>query len=783
MLTHQKKRTLLPASLIAGFIILFGFGSLFGQQLEYAAHPSRPFDFKQIGLELQINPADSVIRGKATYKLQSFWNDADRIVMDAHRIDVQRVLINKQPAQYELQNDSLIVDFPNPVGRNEIATMQIIYEASPLFAWQVSDSGTVFSSFFPERRAYLFPIIDNPWVTARFDVDFKVPDSLQVVTNGELVGKDTVRNGLRISHWSTDKAIPVTDWGFTVGKFDHSASKTGPVRVNVFSEEGIINADRRDSLIKTAVQQVSAASKLVDGAFPYESLNIVVLPDHRWEMKSYGAGYGYLFMNKGGLDAQLRRIVDAQWAGVKIRSSRFIDADLQIVLQAWMADSLDHGKPDTLSLEDSPPHHPSMYADYSISNWNRWLNYFRDSTNTRLREMLDQQVPKMLNVENGVFDWSDFDRIWYASRGQWFDLPVPPSIKKPTRLVYQMDYSYDASAGKLQLIVKPVHGYSMELITLPLVLDGSNGHKLTEVTFSGVGDTVSVQAVPSLKNAYIQIPDSMSVTVHEHKPMSFWMYQLRTSSDTEQKLRAIRGLGAVQQDPDLQLFMLDYLNKAKEPSVRAALIRSLGELTSGATGTSQIFMNALSDSSDSVRFAAVTALERYPGNSDVSSSLQHLVMGNQPPDIRKRAVQSLQQVDQADHFLSFVKDLVKNHMAESLGDVILPELVQNGDTTAALALAKRYVSEPGPFPIRWHSFRLLKKYSNMVGDWTPIIESMIQDNDPRIRFLGWQNSNKLASNVQNAMIGSYAPDENDARVINVIRGLKDNESRTIIKQE
>jgi hypothetical protein len=275
----------------------------------------------------------------------------------------------------------------------------------------------------------------------------------------------------------------------------------------------------------------------------------------------------------------------------------------------------------------------------------------------------------------------------------------------------------------------------------------------------------------------------MSITVQERKPMSFWMYQLRTTSDTEQKLRAIQGLGSVQQDPDLQLFLLDYMHKVKEPSVRAALIQSLGKLTSGATGTSQIFMDALSDSSDSVRAAAATALGRYPGNADVTNSLQQQVLSDKSMVIRKRAIQSLQQVDQANHFLSFVKDLVKNDMAESMGDVILPELVQNGDTTAALALAKRYVTESGPFPIRRQSFRLLKKYSNMVSDWTPIIENMIQDNDPRIRFMGWKYSNKLAPNVQNAMIESYAPDENDARVINIIRGLRDNESRTIIKQE
>ena len=784
MLAYRKNRIHLLTIITVSVITLFGNNPLLGQQLEYASHPTRPFDFKKVQLALQVNPADSVIQGKAIYDLKSYWNGTKKLILDAHRIDIQRILIDKRSADFELQNDSLIITLPKPVHKNDDLTMQIVYEASPHFAWQVTSDGTVFSSLFPERRAYLFPIIDNPHVSTRFDMDIKVPDSLQIVTNGEIVGKDTVRNGYRISHWSTRDTIPVTDWGLAIGNFEHTDSTENSVAINIYNKKGLLSREHRKELIKTAEQQIKAVTKLIGGTYPFESLNIVVLPDHRWEMKNYGAGYGYLFLNRGNLKAQLRRIIDAQWAGVRIRSSRFIDSDSQILFQAWMANKLDKGAPDTLSLRDSPQHNPSIYADYSISNWNRWLNYFRDSSDTYLRQLLDQEMPRLLTTTKGVYDWKDFDRIWYRNRGRWFDLPVPQSITKPSRIIYRLDYNYNGSANRLQLIMKPVHGYSMELITLPLVMDGMNDHKLTKVTFSGVGDTANVQAIPSLKNAYVQVPDSMSITVREHKPKSFWLYQLRTTSDTVQKLRAIEALGDVEQDPDLQLFMLDYLKKAKEPAVRAAIIQSLGKLTSGATGTSQIFMDALSDSSDSVRAAAAVALERYPGNEQVISTLQHLVLNSSNSvQIRSKAISSLQQVDQANNFLSFVKDLVKNKKAEAMGDAILPELVQNGDTTAALALARRYTTEPGPFPVRWQSFHLLEKYSNLVTDWTGIIEKMIQDNDPRIRFLGWKNSNKLAANVQKAMIETFAPDENDARVINVIRSLKENESRTIIKQE
>ncbi len=783
MFAYRKKSTFLPALVIAGLLIFCGFSTLIAQQLEYASHPTRPFDFEQIRLELQVNPADSVVRGQATYTMKSLWDKTDKLIMDAHRIDIQRITVGNQNAQFELHNDSLIITFPRPLDTNQEAKMQIVYEASPGYAWQVCSNGTIFSSFFPERRAYLFPIIDNPHVTARFDLDIKVPDSLQVVTNGLMTARDTVEGSTRLCQWSTKNAIPVTDWGIAIGQFDHSSFNVNKDQITIYNAKGLLTENQRKTLLQTAEEQIQSIEKFIGGTFPFSSLNVIVLPDHRWEMKNYGAGYGYLFMNRGDLTAQLRRIIDAQWAGVKIRNSRFIEADPQILIQTWMANQLGQGETDTLSLHDSPPHNPSMYADFSVANWNRWLHYFRDSSDNHLRQILNEQMPKILKTQSGVFDWSDFNRLWYTSKGRWFDLPVPQNISRASRLAYQIDYNYKPANNNLQLIIKPVKGYSMELITLPLVLDGMNDHKLTTVTFSGVGDTLSVQAVSSLKNAYVQVPDSMNLSVNEYKPVSFWLYQLRTTNDTVQKLLAIKALGSVQQNPDLQLAMLDFLKNAKDSEIRTALIQSLGSLTSGATGTSQIFIDAASDSSDSMRTAAAVALERYPGNEQVISLLQHLVISDQSMIVRRKAVRSLQQVDQANHFLSFVKDLVSKNVAKPMADVILPELVQNGDTTAAVALAKRYVKEPGPYHIRLQSFRLLQKYNNLAGDWVPIVDQMIEDNDPRIRFLGWQQANKLAPNVKRAMIERYAPDENDARVINVIRGLKDNESRTIIKQE
>ncbi len=759
---------------------------LFAQQLEYAAHPDRPFDFREIHLDLQINPADSVILGRADYRLKSFWDHTDRLILDAHRIDVQRITIDKQTAKFELHNDSLIIHFPQPVNAGREVTMQIVYEAEPDYAWQTTGAGLVFSSFFPERRAYLFPIIDNPHVLARFVTDITAPDSLQAVTNGRLSGEDTVRQGMRTSHWVTAHPIPVTGWGMVLGRFDQASASVDSSSVHLYVYQGLLTKMRRQKLVEDAVHQITAISAFIGDSLPFSPLNIVVLPDHRWEMKTYGAGYGYLFMNMGNLEAQLHRLIAAQWAGVRQRSSRFMGADSQIMLQAWLAARTGATSADTLSLRNSPSHDPAIYAAYSVKNWNRWLHYFQDSSGY-LRQIIDQQMPEMLNKRSGVFDWPDYERIWYRERGKWLRLPVPAQAgayhPPHHNIVYQVDYHYQSGAGKLSLYIRPVQGYSMELMTLPIIMTGADTRKRVNITFSGVGDTVSVQAVPSLKNVYMQVPDSLHMTLVEHKPVSFWLYQLRTNDNVARKLQAIRALGLEQQNPDLQLFLLDFLKHTQDPSLRAALIVSLGRVTNGATGTSQVFLKALSDSSDSVRAAAAGALSHYPGNDQVVSSLEQRVLGDPSRSVRVAALQALQQVDPADRYLVFIKELVREKKAEPMAAIILPGLIQNGDTTAALALAQKYVTNPGPFAMRWKSLKLLQQNKGTVDNWDTIITDMIQDNDPRIRFLGWIQANYLTDKEQQKLIGRYAPDENDARVINQIRKLKGNGSRTIIRQE
>src|SRR5699024_8799906 len=106
--------------------------------------------------------------------------------------------------------------------------------------------------------------------------------------------------------------------------------------------------------------------------YPYQRLHIVILNDHFWEQKPYGASVIYLYKNKGSLLNQLRRGLYAQWFGVYQHEARWANAEpiqlFQTVLHYKISDN-----PIFLKNENTPEaDFSTVYETYSVNRWNFW---------------------------------------------------------------------------------------------------------------------------------------------------------------------------------------------------------------------------------------------------------------------------------------------------------------------------------------------------------------------------------------------------------------------------
>src|SRR5690625_7383261 len=74
------------------------------------------------------------------------------------------------------------------------------------------------------------------------------------------------------------------------------------------------------------------------------------------------------------------------------------------------------------------------------------------------------------------------------------------------------------------------------------------------------------------------------------KPLMFCIYQLQNDSDPERRRQAAEALAEVEDNPDIQLALNDLLRTETDATVYAELLRALGRLTEGASGTDELFM-------------------------------------------------------------------------------------------------------------------------------------------------------------------------------------------------
>ncbi len=264
----------------------------------------------------------------------------------------------------------------------------------------------------------------------------------------------------------------------------------------------------------------------------------------------------------------------------------------------------------------------------------------------------------------------------------------------------------------------------------------------------------------------------MNIEVIQKKPISFWFYQLRKGTNADERAEAALGLGDHTGNSDLQLALVDNMNKENSPAVKAAIITSLAKITQGATGTDQLFTGAMNTKNDTVRMAIINALRNYPGDGNAILAIRGLIQRSDNPNIVKSSIWTLQTIDHKG-FPDFARSMVQRDSNFVYTTVLMKTLAKNGDTTMVRNMASHFL-EPGyPYAVRVTSLRFLEQLVKSDSEnWKHWIAMMVQDNDPRIRYLGWGLVHKLSKADADKLFTELAPEENDLRVLSRIKSME-----------
>ncbi len=762
--------TLILAILTSGFTLVQECENIDLSSLgyDYSKHPYQPYDFEHLELNLTLDPEHALVSGLATYTMSARFEKMTEVILQASELAVSGVSVDGNDADFNVSNDSLIVYLPDTANVGTDFKLEVAWQSTSAFGLYRDKDLNFWSSSNPLSHNHWFPVFDHPRNELTFDAWFNIPYETEILFNGDLVGTEMESATKKRVHYRSTVKVPVTGLGFAVGDMVISEVTSGLAKVRLFSSETGYTDEQRASVLREAAMVKKEVENFLSFEYPWKSLNIVVLPDNYWELRTYGAGTVFLFENMGSVSSQLKRAIYAQWFGEYQRQEQFFDESGNMDFMRTALHYAIYDEPAMIDYSDSLN---------TVMIWNQWQESFQRE-DQKLREIVKNSLPNIARSLKGVISFADYAELWYQDTGiPYFDLPVPDmevkGLESSEELRYSVDALYDEMDSNLNLVFKQISGNSEALHSLQMKAFGFEDTTLNEVLFTGDIDTVSFSLSPSVEyvSLYTLTYDTSELEFGEF-PLYFLLNQMR-SSEPEQRILAARLLDQYAENPDLQLALNDALNSEQDPEVRSAILATLARITAGDTGTEENFISGLSSPDESVVLSSLEALRNYPENEMVANAVRNKVIRNNSNQQFDKALDVYSDISSTDEILSLAKRLQR---VDSTGNKVLKTINKAiaGDTTGqAVEMTDAYLGLAFPYSTRSKALELLLAYDFDEVAWKERLEILKKDRDPRIRFQAISGVKHIPAGEALLLLNSVETNEFDLRVQMKVEELKE----------
>ncbi|WP_171032762.1 HEAT repeat domain-containing protein [Fodinibius saliphilus] len=748
------------------------------QSFDYDAYPKLDFDFITLTLDLGIQPQNLRIDGAAKYTIEANISGADTLTLLASHLDISSVSVDEESADYSLHNDSLFVPVVDSTEKGQQYTVNIRYSGNPTFGLLKNQNGTVWTSMLPKTQRHWVPVVDHPNVDFKTNFNIAVPSGFQLWASGKKVKEETVSVDVMRYHFSSGTSIPASSLAFAIGDFKHDSTKYRSKKINIATEQPLTARVETENLLAKAQKYLTELSDRLQLNYPYNQLNIIVAEDHNWESKSWGASTVFLYENRGSLEIQLLRGIIGQWFGEYQRVQQWDDADALTLYQTLIANEMVESSLE-LDTADSPEDVPfTVYENYGTSRWNMWQRGVEGWQNASVRSFIKTEAPNILANQKAIVSWQKYADAWYQDIGQPLFEKPKLTVKKEMMdkssqdsILYRVSYELNEAEGQLKLRFKAEKGSYSDLVTINASEIYPNKNKSSEVTFTGNEDTIVLQVEPMIGTIQLITSGYPNLVLDEYKPASFLIYELRNGETVDERAAAAGKLGIHTDNPDLQLAIKDFMKRDIEPKVEAALLRSFGDITDGATGTEQVFLAALKSEHQVIREAGLTALQNFKGNTSIIDRVENIAQRTDNFVFFKKAVQVLTSLTSKAQFTGFAESVVQQDSVGKRAIFVIQELANMGAIKEAIERAELFISRDYDYEIRMQAMRCLIQHDHTPSDWLSRASELLKDPDPRIRFLLVKGLEKNRNKEITDFLSEYIQDEYDARVYTKIDQL------------
>jgi len=751
-------------------LLLIGISTVQAQSFDYEERPRLNFDFTEAHIDIRLNPEEATLNGSVMYRFKAKINGVDMVQLDAPGITVDSVRADGQPLRFEIEDGKLAIDLPES---SEIGTqyaVELFYRAAPPFGMLKSASGAMWTSMLPQTTRRWVPVRDHPRVQLITTLSLQVPANYTVFGSGVRTEREILSTDTQKVTFRTGQPIPVTSLAFGLGSFREEGSSMGIKRINSYAEPGAVSSAEQAALVDSTKKILAEVGQATGINYPYQRLNVVVLNDHYWEQKPYGASTIFLYKNRGDWVNQLRRGLYAQWAGVLQQEEQWAASWPIQLLQTGIHRSVKKKQALLAADRDEPAtSFTTVYDQFSTERWNQWQN--SDLSSASMRQLTEQLIPQILSKDSPIITPEIFDDFWYRLSGQprvdasAFITDTQSSLTGSKDTVrYRLDYLPQPGSNTLTLAFNAQKRSLQQPTQLPLIVTSNGNTTEQQITFAGSTDTVSVTIPAGTRNAEITVPEKRSLIFEEHKPVDYLLYQIRNGATVASRRKAAQQLGYHTDNPDLQLALTDLMSREMAPEVEAALLRSYGKITAGADGTQQRFLEALQSNEPEVRAAALDVLGNYE-DSNVSDQLKNYARQETNSRLSNKALERYMQQIDSTAALTFTNTLVQQDTSGTKAIVAIQALAERGNTVQAIKLAGFYIEPVYDYSVRKKAFQVLLNQDKSAENWSSRLEIMLSDYDPRMRYLAVKNLDVIPGIDGSTVISSHIEQEYDARVL------------------
>jgi hypothetical protein len=238
------RRTLVSAMLVTGLVLVPGAAGVSAAPPQFSpgaagiGDPYFPsagnggYDVAHYGLAVTYDPETDVLTGRASIRARAT-QDLSRFNLDLMGLTVESVTVSGSAAAWTRDRQELVVSPRRGIRRDQTFLVEVRYSGVPeTLGGELGESGFMHTDDGavvlgePDVAATWFPVNDHPLDPAAYTFEITVPEGLEAVANGRLLGQRS-RGGQ--TTWTWDAREPMAPYlaMMVIGELDIRSYRIG----------------------------------------------------------------------------------------------------------------------------------------------------------------------------------------------------------------------------------------------------------------------------------------------------------------------------------------------------------------------------------------------------------------------------------------------------------------------------------------------------------------------------------------------------------------------------